>query len=399
MSLSNPLGKMRVTRPRDGLISRQARISQQFYHGSLVGARAGSEHVENPPAAAPRADLVVLGTIEAQPSFLSSSTDDGTGGAMDATVSPNQPQMMQIRTGVLGWFQTGTSTHQILGSHIDQPCFRYDDDTVYIDDLNGTLPFAGYVDSVQSDGTIAIRIGDVERSQYALWSAGQGAGAARTDDLTARTVATSIPAGTITAGVYTASANAAFSTAQDGVTMAVGDIFILPEGTITTLVVTAAQSGPYEVVSLGSASTPWSFKRPARWAHGDLITPGGKVRVGGEPTLFKNTTWTAGPATAAKLVGTDSPDLYPDKVIQTVVLVASEKAIANVPIRSATQSNVHAALAAVGGTTTSTIGYGIIVAPTPGGIGTATTTVNAIASGGTKNGTADTSSLIVTILN
>jgi hypothetical protein len=123
------------------------------------------------------------------------------------------------------------------------------------------------------------------------------------------------------------------------------------------------------------------------------------VKVGGESTLFIGSKWAALPASAALVVGTGDPNLYPDRVIQTVTLSSSAAAVANVPIRSATKSNVKASLAAVGGTTTNTVGYGIIVAPTPGGIGTATTTVNAIASGGTKNGTADTSQLIVEITN
>jgi hypothetical protein len=69
------------------------------------------------------------------------------------------------------------------------------------------------------------------------------------------------------------------------------------------------------------------------------------------------------------------------------------------PIFSATRTNAIANLKATGGTTTSTIGYGPIAAPTPGGIGTASVTVVAIASGGSKNGTADTSDVIVTIIN
>jgi hypothetical protein len=99
------------------------------------------------------------------------------------------------------------------------------------------------------------------------------------------------------------------------------------------------------------------------------------------------------------VIGTGDPKFRPVQVTQTVTLSSSAATITNVPIHSATRSNVHAALGAVGGTTTSTIGYGIIVAPTPGDLGTASTVVNAIASGGTKNGTSDTSILIVTITN
>jgi hypothetical protein len=276
---------------------------------------------------------------------------------------------------------------------VDQVCYLFDNNTLYADDLSGTLSAAGYVAQVRADGKVKLRI---DPSVYLV---NQEALPAATRDDTVRAVATSLPAGTFSGGVLTLTATGAFSTAQDGVTLAVGDKFIIPAGTITTLVVSAANSGVYEVTGLGSTGVSATFTRSPKWAHGAVITPETKIRVGGEGTLFKGTVWTADPATATKVVGTDDPILYPEKVIQTVALSSSAATITNVPIKSATKSNVHAALAAVGGTTTSTIGYGIIVAPTAGGIGTASTVVNAIASGGTKNGSSDTSSLIVTILN
>lgn len=394
MALSNPLGKPRNFRVPGGLISRQARISQTFRPNALCFARASSEHAEVPLSSAPRADLVVLGCYEGLSAFTSNSVDDGTGGATDATTG--RPQMVQIRQGIGDNFATGSGSHQILAKHVDLPCYAYDDDTLYIDDLGGTLPFAGFVDAVARDGTVSARFGEDQRVLFELFAAGQLV-QGYTQDMAARAVATNLAAGSFSGGVLTATANGAIG-AQDGVTLAVGDIIILPAGTLTTLVVSAANSGPYEVTAVGAGGAKFVLTRPAKWAHGALIASS-RIRVGGEGTLFKGTLWYSDPATAAKVVGTDDPILYPEKVIQTVVLSSSAAAITNVPIKSATKSNVHAALAAVGGTTTSTIGYGIIVAPTPGGIGTATTTVNAIASGGTKNGTSDTSSLIVTIFN
>lgn len=376
-------------------MSRQARVSVAFKPGSICVARVGSEHAEIPLASSPRTDLVVLGVYEGNAAFTASSTDDGTGGANDAY---GKPQMVQIRPGIVGDLQTGTGSHQILAKHVDQPCFLYDDDTVYIDDLNGTLSFAGFVDSVNADATVRVRMGEDQRVLYELFSA-SGLVPSKTSDDTVRTVATSLPAGTFSGGVLTLTATGAFSTAQDGVTLAVGDKFIIPAGTIGSLTVSAAYSGVYEVTSLGAVGVSATFTRTARWAHGATIIPETKIRVSAEATLFANTVWTAGPATATKVVGTDDPALYPDKVIQKVTLANSAATITNVPIRSVTKSSVLCELSAVGGTTTNTVGYGTLVAPTPGGIGTATTTVNALASGMTKNGTADTSDVIVTILN
>jgi hypothetical protein len=396
MSLASlPLGKSRTSRVPGGMISRQARISQAFKPGSICAARVGSEHAEIPSSSSPRNDLLVLGVYEGNAAFTSGSVDDGTGGATNADGSP---AMVQIRPGIFGDFQTGTSTNQILAKHVDQPCFMYDDDTVYLTSLSGTLSFAGFVDSVNADGTVRVRMGEDQRVLYELYNA-SGLSPSATSDDTVRAVATSFPAGTFSGGVLTLTATGAFSTAQDGVTLAVGDKFILPAGTITTLVVSAANSGPYEVTSLGATGVSATFTRPARWTHGATITPETKIKVGGEGTLFKGTTWTADPATATKVVGTDDPVLYPDRVTQQVTLASSTVTITNVPIKSASKSNVLTTLAAAGGTQTSTVAYGPIVAPTPGGIGTASLVIDAIASGQTKNGTADTSTLNVTIFN
>lgn len=383
---------MQIIQPRAGVV---------FCPGAAVVHRDGVQLGEIPLSTAPRTDLVTLGRYVGEKQFTASSTADANGGALNDDGSPQCITACPFSEVGTGWFATGTSTHQITESMIDRPCFWFDDGTLYPDDLNGTLSYAGHIAAVDpATGRVALKTGELWRVLYELYSAGQaGLGAAATSDDTVRAVATSCPAGTFSGGVLTLTATGAFSTAQDGVTLAVGDKFILPAGTITTLVVSAANSGVYEVTSLGATGTSATFTRSAKWSHGAIITPETQLRVGGEGTLFKGTIWYADPATATKVVGTDDPVLYPRAVTQTVTLSSSAVAIINVPIKSATKSNVIASLSAVGGTTTSTIGWGIIVAPTAGGIGTATTTVNAIASGGTKNGTSDNSVLIVTILN
>lgn len=392
-ALSTRIGQARNRKllPEFGTLN--LRASQTFYPGALVAHRLGSNLAEAVSASAPRADLVIVGC--ATHYVVSTSSVDGSSNALDAD---GNILTVQYEAGLVAFFDTGTAPNAITDANRGQPAFAYDNNTLYLTDGGGTLSFAGLVHSVNSVEGVRLLILPEGGGLTELYSQG-AATIGYTSDDTVRAVATSLPAGTFAAGVLTLTATGAFSTAQDGVTPAVGDKFLIPAGTITTLVVSAANSGVYEVTSLGGVGASATFTRTAKWAHGAIITPETRIRVGGEGTLFRGTVWTADPATATKVVGTDDPILYPDKVIQTVALTSSAATITNVPIKSATKSNVHAALAGVGGTTTSTIGYGIIVAPTPGGIGTASTVVNAIASGGTKNGTSDTSSLIVTILN
>ena len=112
-------------------------------------------------------------------------------------------------------------------------------------------------------------------------------------------------------------------------------------------------------------------------------------------TLFAGTHWISY-ATDAQVIGTDDPALYPEEVIQQVTLTASAVAITNVPIHAAAKTVVSANLITAS-TATSTVAYGPIAAATPGALGTASVTVNAIAAGQTKNGTSDVSTINVSI--
>ncbi len=393
-AISSRVGQVRGRKLLPELGTLNCRASQTFYPGALVAHRLGSNLAEAIDPANPRTDLVIVGTAT---HYVATTTSaDGSGNALDAD---GNILTVMYETGLLKFFDTGAGANQITDVNgRGKPAYAYDNNTLYLTDNNGTLSFAGIVHSVDADEGVRLMIFPEGGGLTEIFGAGNATPGATADD-TVRAVATSFPAGTFSGGVLTLTATGAFSTAQDGVTLAVGDKFILPAGTIGSLTVSAADSGVYEVKSLGAVGVSATFARTAKWAHGAIITPETEIRVGGEGTLFRGSRWYADPATATKVVGTDDPVLYPRSVTQTVALASSAATITNVPIKSATKSNVIASLAAVGGTTTNTIGWGIIVAPTPGGIGTATTTVNAIASGGTKNGTADTSSLIVTITN
>lgn len=238
----------------------------------------------------------------------------------------------------------------------------------------------------------------VTGTQAATLLGGQG------QPFTARAVMTTVATSTTytgtTTNTLTFGSNAAFGT-QDGVsTLAVGDCVILQGGTLGSCAITACDTGPWIISSLGGASAKAVLVRPTWWAVGQLTTAYQSIKVGNEGTLFKNGTWTcrAAPGTAVSATGTD-PKWYPDQVSTTVTLASSQNVLNTIPIFSATTSSIVCSLSAVGGTTTSTVGYGPIAAPTPGYIGTATVTIVAQASGMTKNGTADTSVVSVVVTN
>lgn len=148
-----------------------------------------------------------------------------------------------------------------------------------------------------------------------------------------RAVATAIGAYTASGGTLTVTASGALAS-QDGVAMAAGDMLFLQEGLSN---VTAADAGPYRIVSLGGASAQVVLSRPAWWPHGGAIVQGAMVAIGGEGSLFGGCTEKTFVATGAK-IGTDAPAFWPDCVMQKVTLASGTLAAAktNMPVRSAT---------------------------------------------------------------
>lgn len=150
-----------------------------------------------------------------------------------------------------------------------------------------------------------------------------------------RAVATSIGAYTTSGGVLTVTANGALA-AQDGVTMAAGDLLFVQEGLTN---VTAADAGPYVISSLGSASAQVVLVRPAWWKHGALVVAGAVIQIAAGGTLFGGTEWKSFVTTATKVVGTDAPVFWPRSVSKSATLVSGTiTAVTTVPIRSATLS-------------------------------------------------------------
>jgi hypothetical protein len=301
---------------------------------------------------------------------------------------------VRYENGVLGYFDTGTSTHAIADVNRDQPCWAFDNNTLYLDNPSGLLPFAGIIHHVDADGSVHVYIAP-HTGAPALFAPAE-AGASATYDDSVLYTATSLPAGAFSGGVYTATANGAFSTAQDGQTPALNDKVLIPAGTIGSLTVTAAQSGVYYFSSLGGASSKMTLTRAASWQHGATITPQTKVRVQ-FGTLFGGTVWTALPATASKVVDTDDPKLAPDKVVTQITLAAGTFSIQTVPVRDATKVAIAPSLA--GGTpagTTTAYQLKLSSGIAAGGVGTGTLIVEAQSVAGTKVNT-DVSVLNVAI--
>lgn len=151
----------------------------------------------------------------------------------------------------------------------------------------------------------------------------------------------------------------------DGVTLVAGDIVLLSAQT------TPAQNGPYVVgaVTFGAAS----LTRPVWFETGALIQSGFKLEVGGEGTVFKNTTWKSFVASSTFVVGTTDGKFYPLVVSGTNALVGGALTISTVPIFS-TKTNVNIRRTAPV-STNNTYEYVMNGAPTPGVIGTGSITI------------------------
>jgi hypothetical protein len=122
-----------------------------------------------------------------------------------------------------------------------------------------------------------------------------------------RVVATNIPAYTGTGtSTLTGSVNGALP-AEDGVTLALNDQVLLPEGLTH---VSPADTGPWLVAALGAAGSKWSLQRPSWWTTGSVVTPGATISVGGEGAIWSGNSFKAMAAKGA-IVGANTPSLYP----------------------------------------------------------------------------------------
>jgi len=192
---------------------------------------------------------------------------------------------------------------------------------------------------------------------------------------------------------FTGGSAAALGT-QDGITtLAVGDVVMLPAGTISSFVVTACDSGPWVISALGSASVRTVLTRPSWFQTGQIIPISYQISIGPEGTQYQDTKWTSWantPASATIAVGatTTAPLWFPDHVIFAATLSSGFVTTTTIPIRSATLTTfAYQPTSYSGGTTTAKFITGAIssggAATASGGVGTASISITACAVAGT----------------
>lgn len=202
-----------------------------------------------------------------------------------------------------------------------------------------------------------------------------------------RGVFTAIDSGTTYAsGLLTGPANTAIS-AQDGLTPAVGEVFYAQKG--TTNLPAAAQVGPWQMLQLGSGSTPWIACRPWWYATGSTIPVGYTLKVGpggtGTTPELANTRWKTFCA-AGKVVDTDDPLFWPARLAGSYTASSGVvvNAVSTFPIRSTTLSSIKATNQGTAAHA-STVGPPRVTAVTAGAIGTSALTMKAESAPGTVN--------------
>lgn len=365
-AIASPGGQIRGHKLLPEIGSLYASPSSTYYPGGLVGHLPGS-NLAIPVTAGVSPDLIIVGYT---PDYLiTSATVDGNGIALDADGITKL--YVRIEDGLLGYFDTGASAHAILDGNRDQPCWASDNNTLYLDNPGGLLPFAGIIHHVDADGSVHvwIRASSGAAALFAPAEAGVGA----TYDDSAAYVATSLPAGTFSGGVFTATTPGAFSTAQDGVTPALNDKVLVPPGVLGSLTVTAAQSGLYYFSNMGGSGVSMTLTRAPSWQYGATITPMTRIRIQ-FGTALGGTNWTAEPATASKKVGTDDPKLAPDRVIMSGLLASGTVTLAPAfPLRSTSFVSAQP----TGGSPAATTNSIQPSTVTPGAVGTASLVLQA----------------------
>lgn len=199
----------------------------------------------------------------------------------------------------------------------------------------------------------------------------------------ARAVATSIGANTGTGtGTLTITATGALG-AQDTVAVSAGDVIFIQEGTAN---VADIDAGPWVITTYGTTGVSAVLTRPSWWAHGGAMLTGTIIDVGGEGTRWAGSQWKCF-ATTGTVIDTTAPTFWPRYAAKSVTAVAGVlggAAITDLPIRSATFSQVVATNQGTA-SNTATRGAPRVTAITAGKTGSASVTLNAESAPGTVN--------------
>ena len=303
--------------------------STKIYANSIVAKNASGYAV---PASASTA-LVVVGRAL--------STVDNSAGSAGAL-------SINVEQGCFD-YAMASAPNALTNADIGAIVYAQDDQTVSKTNQGGTLPVAGvflgtFVPANSSTTRAIVQMGPSLLGSVGLGSAAPGF---------VRCVITSIAAYTAASGVITANANGAIAT-QDGLTLAAGDLVLLPAVSAGAGSIAAADVGPYVVTAVGTASTPFVLTRPSWWAQGAGIQPGYAISVA-LGTKWSGSTWKALCA-SGQIVGTNSPIMYPSVDKGTGAVGTQVTAIFAAPnaIATAVDATAAAAVKAV-----LVVGYGV----------------------------------------
>lgn len=289
----------------------------KLFANALVALNASGYVV---PASA-NASLLVLGRIV--------NSVDNTGGAAGAA-------NVIVEQGAFD-YDIASGVNAVTIADVGKLVFAQDDHTVSRTDQTGTLPVLGvllnlYTPANSSTTRAIVQVGP--STGNALHSASNA--------FKARAVVTSLAAFASANGTLTGSVNGAIG-AQDGVTLAVGDVVLLPKVVAGGATVAAAEVGPYVVVSLGGASSKYVLSRPSWFASGSAIPQGVPIFVSGEGTVWSGTDWRC--MSAAGAVDVADPKMYPRIVKGTVALVAGAATVSSLFVWTAAQACANDATA------------------------------------------------------
>lgn len=347
------------------LLSFPVAASTTLYGGSIIATNSAGNAVATSASSA----IKCWGRAE----FF---VDNSAGAAAAKTVT--------VRPGVF-LLDNGTGGDALTKADVGNYVFASDDHTANKTDAGGTRALLGVMYGIDANGQIYVGVGVPFSTPYSTNPELGASGGAR-----ARMVATSLAAYTAAAGVLTANANGAIA-AQDGLTVAVNDVIVVPPGVAAA----AKDSGVYVATAIGGASAKFVLTRIDYWPTAAVLkSDATSIAVGGEGTVYKNSTWKAFIAADTFTVDTDDPKLYPARIVGTAVLVAGTVTL-SLPIFSASSSFQFSRKVANTSTAT-TGGYHATVAGadgiTPGAIGTGSAVVQATVAAGTINN-ADISTL------
>lgn len=333
----------------------------KIYAGAMVATDASGNAV----TASAVASRILWGRCE-------KVADNSSGAAADIYVNVS-PGLFE--------YNNSTGVDLITKASVGQYCYAVDDNTVALTDRGGTLPLAGTIFPFDPANPTQVIVGvGTGASPYATNPELVTSGGS----FRARTVVT---ANVASLAAYTVASNG------DGVTPVAGDTVLLVAQT------TAAQNGPYVVGTVATGVAP--LVRPDWFAAASTQKSGAVIIVGGEGTVFKNTSWRAMVAADTFVVDTTDGKFYPTRVSGSTALVAGTFTISTVPVFS-TKSVVTLTRAVANTSTSTTGGYAPTVAGatgvTTGVIGTAAVVVQACVAAGTINN-ADISTLNWTIDN